>query len=83
MSVGIDADTGFDAAMAACLGRLPLAPAQIDVELARRQTHGRTFVETRGARFLGADGEGRDARAARGVRFDAFEREVQSDDRRF
>jgi hypothetical protein len=30
MGVGIDADTGFDAAMTARLSRLPLAPAQID-----------------------------------------------------
>ena len=70
--VGIDANTGL-AAMAARLGRLPLPPAEIDAELARRQTHARTVVETRGARFRAVPGEGRDARAVMGVRPDAVE----------
>jgi hypothetical protein len=76
MGVGIDAEMGFDAAVAARLGRPPLAPAQIHVELARRQRHGRTFVETRRARFRAVHGEGRDAGAVRGVRLDAFQREA-------
>jgi hypothetical protein len=76
MGAWIDADMGFDAAMAARPGRLPLALAQIDVELGRRQTQGRSFVETRCARFHAVDGEGRAAGAVKGVRIGAFEREA-------